>query len=194
MMYNNIFVCTTAVDDMDRNEPTNRPSDNLAPNNCKAQRTEMFSFHFKTIMTTNTIKISIKSHYNTVVRMPHKNINDIIWRSPPRTATVPTAFNFMNWYLRTASNMIIYERSFFRAKIANLCQREFQPQSKEKKNNPKLRKSFNLCTKRGQQSSHIALSFKILHKRILSKYIKVYGSYWIKYPSIISLNAEMDLM
>ena len=32
-----VYNSTTAVDDIDRNEPTNTPSDNFAPHNCKVK-------------------------------------------------------------------------------------------------------------------------------------------------------------
>lgn len=41
MQLDNVLKVTTAVDDIDRNEPTNTPSDSLAPLNCINGKSEM---------------------------------------------------------------------------------------------------------------------------------------------------------
>jgi len=50
---------TTAVDDIDKKEPTKTPSDNLPPHNCKANF-QKFSIHYNTIVlkTMSLAKVS----------------------------------------------------------------------------------------------------------------------------------------
>lgn len=90
---------TTAVDDIDKKEPTNTPSDNFAPHNYKVNR--FWSLATIYIRATKpdsiiTVNIIIDYQHHTMAVTPHKNINIIIWSSPPRTATGPTAFNCIN--------------------------------------------------------------------------------------------------
>ena len=84
---------TTAVDDIDRKEPTKTPSDNAKQMSNKMK----YSLHN---CTEDHIS---QSQHHTMARIPQRNMKITIWSNPPRTATGPTAFNWMGKNSKTDS-------------------------------------------------------------------------------------------
>ena len=95
MQLETVIKVTTAVDDIDRNEPTNTPSDNLAPLNCINGKNVMRADIQAGVQPHSSNKKKNRDLDITMAIMPHKNINMMICRKPPKTATAPTTFNCM---------------------------------------------------------------------------------------------------
>lgn len=60
MQLENVLKFTTAVDDIDRKEPTNTPSDNLAPLNCINGKFEMVMDIFTRCLASHIQKRNVE--------------------------------------------------------------------------------------------------------------------------------------